>query len=578
MSRDRDKNYYDDILSLNYLLDNTDYLINIIDNPDNLELHKNNKQKLDNIIEKYIIVYNRYIKYIHRNKFFYLYKCFYQLTMKFIINLAGFNIYLAIFLDYNKDKDNIENYIDKYIYDYVNFDIIPIKKDFYENDKSIMYKILYYEMLLNFFGLQDINYRYKNYYEIKIFDMKNIDLYFEDIKLDKNRIIYKNFSSFVNYSQEIINYIENIMKKTMYNIIYIYEYINYKNPKYISIPQYKNNCWFIATITGICYSDLNKKLLLSKDNDNSNKFKNMIYYIINNITKNFRKYNDNDIENDCELFMYLKNEPSNVLAYLIKQKYSQFIDEYKKLFKSKSKSFRSKSKSNNDFIDFLFNKYKYSKYFYFVYFIKLNKKNNKLSFDINKNNFGLPETCENIISYLYDLLNITNKFFYIDYYNDFFIRKDEDNETIPEIIIVNYDNTIEFDSSLHNYNNDISINNDSLKYLGHEYKLDYILHNDNYDYPCTINKCGHCISAITYNNNQYIHDSEQYMHFIKCGEEKINIPCFLIKQDWNKNIKKQIDYCISECEYNIECKINKEYQKDLCFSFDKFITYIYVKK
>ena len=46
----------------------------------------------------------------------------------------------------------------------------------------------------------------------------------------------------------------------------------------------------------------------------------MIYYIINNITKNFRKYNDNDIENDCELFMYLKNEPSNVLNYLIKQK------------------------------------------------------------------------------------------------------------------------------------------------------------------------------------------------------------------------------------------------------------------
>lgn len=568
MSRDK---YNNDIYSLNYLLDNTDYLINIIDNPDNLELHKKNKQKLDNIIEEYIIIYNRYIKYIHRNKYFYLYKCFYQLTMKFIINLAGFNIYLAIYLDYNKDKDNIEKYIDKYIKDYVNFDIIPIKKDFYENDKSIMYKILYYEMLLNFFGLQDINYRYKNYYEIKISDMKNIDLSFQDIKLNKNRIIYKNFSSFVNYSQEIINYIENIMKKTMYNIIYIYDYINYKNPKYISIPQYKNNCWFIATITGICYSDLNKKLLLSKDNDNSNKFKNMIYYIINNITKNFRKYNDNDIENDCELFMYLKNEPSNVLNYLIKQKYSQFIVEYRELFKSKSKS-------NNDFIDFLFNKYKYSKYFYFVYFIKLNKKNNKLSFDINKNNFGLPETCENIISYLYDLLNITNKFFYIDYNNNFFIRKDEDNKNIPEIIIVNNDNIIVFDNSLHKYNNDISINNDTLYYLESEYKLDYILHSDNYEYPCTIDKCGHCISAITYNNNQYIHDSEQYMHSIKCGEEKINIPCFLIKQDWNKNIKKRIDYCISECEYNIECRLNKEYQKDLCFSFDKFITYIYVKK
>ena len=55
----------------------------------------------------------------------------------------------------------------------------------------------------------------------------------------------------IEYIKYYIYYINNIYIKPNIKI------------KYMTIPQYKNICWFIAILTGITYSDNSKKLLLN---------------------------------------------------------------------------------------------------------------------------------------------------------------------------------------------------------------------------------------------------------------------------------------------------------------------------
>jgi hypothetical protein len=52
----------------------------------------------------------------------------------------------------------------------------------------------------------------------------------------------------------------------------IYSTIPYKDD-YITIPQYEGICWFISFLTGICYSDKNKQLLLKKFSENQANYR-----------------------------------------------------------------------------------------------------------------------------------------------------------------------------------------------------------------------------------------------------------------------------------------------------------------
>jgi hypothetical protein len=124
-----------------------------------------------------------------------------------------------------------------------------------------------------------------------------------------------------NDDKKIKDILNNIYKKNQ-EIVKRYPLIT--SEQYITIPQYAGICWFISTISGMCYSELSRKLILSKIIENferygitpSNdyiynelikkpgpdesetlpslyrKFVLFVYYIIINITNEKKKYND----------------------------------------------------------------------------------------------------------------------------------------------------------------------------------------------------------------------------------------------------------------------------------------------
>jgi hypothetical protein len=62
-----------------------------------------------------------------------------------------------------------------------------------------------------------------------------------------------------------------------------------------------------------------------------------------------------------------------------------------------------------------------------------------------------------------------------------------------------------------------------------------------------------------------------------CGDNLYELPCTLMRQDWNKDINKDLTYCIKNCRYNLECNIDNIPKNELCYTFNTDITYVYVK-
>lgn len=62
-----------------------------------------------------------------------------------------------------------------------------------------------------------------------------------------------------------INYIKKIIDMNNRSTNYI--------DNYITIPQYEGICWFTSFLTGICYSDKNKQLLLKKFSENQANYR-----------------------------------------------------------------------------------------------------------------------------------------------------------------------------------------------------------------------------------------------------------------------------------------------------------------
>ena len=115
---------------------------------------------------------------------------------------------------------------------------------------------------------------------------------------------------------------KNINKfiKLLINVINTQLYIR-GGVSYITLPQYEGICWFISMLCGITYSDMSKNLLIKKRprriSASSNTFKKFAYDIIDNITRDFKKYNISSIDSDCELLIALKFTPLNVFRDIL---------------------------------------------------------------------------------------------------------------------------------------------------------------------------------------------------------------------------------------------------------------------
>jgi hypothetical protein len=484
----------------------------------------------------------------------------------------------------------------------------------------------------------------KDILNIKI-DDKNEYSYLLDIDTfindDINKISYNNSIDIstlninnINNHDYIISYIKNYLF-FINKEVYIKALINY-----VTIPQYNSICWFISIITGITYSDLSKKILytnqFSRTNANYNEFNEFIFNIITHITHNHKIYKE-PIENDCPLYIYLKEMPVYIVNYLIlnygKNNLHIFLktiiddiindDEYLKritgvddLKKEDCENEYYEECEDDNKIKIFYDKLDSIKNNYFLSrYIKIFKgdilevfedniiSNNTVSefntnfyenlkttldnydissIDIKDDDYKLDIDSIYIISFLYELLNIKTL--------SCNFNKNKDNIKIkpikgeidsPDIILINVENPINIKQEIHHYINfQFNDNYNEINYNGNSYKLDYIINISNDKMTCK--NCAHCISAIHYDNNEYFHDSKYSTNNITCGDKEVSIPCSLIKQNWSNNIYNDICYEILKCGY-IENQLSKHQIKDkdlfqkVCFTLTTRNTYVYVK-
>jgi len=518
-----------EILKINDLIINSNYINS-----------SNRSSKNKQIIDRYNALFIKYADFVSKHKYFYLHRCFYHLFIKYIINIYTYNVY----------------------------------KYFTDIDVS------YFNQLLLFLGIYHVK-EYNNYYEIPVYDLKQIKR--------------KKGSRINNIIKEIYKSIDNMIALDD-------EIQKEQPPRYITIPQYNPICWFISILTGICYSDLNKQLILkSKLKSNKNIFTLLVKKIINYVTKKYKEYNEN-IYKDCKLFKLLKIAPLDTLQILIIKQYYVLAREYNSTL-SKTSKMRLPINDNDEselyisfdekvfkpFIEFLESgRFEYSRYSYFAHFIIKNvifnedEKKYYLSIDENSENFELYVIDGYILAYLYDLLNIYSKYIYVDmnhgklsFYKSVVDYMDDDDNDNPQILILEFNNKFidltniyyfqEYDDYIYKFEDDNKI----LTYNKRKYKLDYIIHFNN-----NSGNYRHYVSGITYNNKQFIHDSGYEMQTFYCDNMDIKITCDLMEQEWNTNIFKELHYCTNECRYNINCDL--EVANNLCFTYTYNITYVYV--
>jgi len=618
-----EEDFYNKIKELSIKFNESNmYFFNIKRNPLNQTIHSNNFLKLKKNINDFDNIYKE-LKTNIEDKY-YLFKCFYDLFIIFLKNISGFIMYLKIYEEYafdgiTKEKYSIDLSEEKKLIshlDSIELDILETFETYQNFNFKQLLRTLNLDSTLTNIHIQDlislnierdINGNLKSPY-LDIIKVSNLP---KKDHIQLNTV--KNIENFINYLHYLIcNYIYNIIKLFKDKDLII---------NYITIPQYHSICWFVSMITGFTYSDLNRQLIIDKNKYNlsNSKFKDMIMYIIDNITNKFKEY---DLNTDCYLLKYLKEEPIKVLNNEIINVFKFFVKKAQKKLGESMKSFSSiknneiiMSKKYYDiFINGLKQNYVNTRYSYFANFIHDNKKDfNKKQYKINlltsKDYAIYYKTDSNIIRYFYKLLNINTKYFYVNMKNNslFFFKnmefpeldndeeekvdedeydyhedyKDDINDSI-DVIIIEYNNIQVFDD--HNFELikyklfDIHDDINTFKYKGYYYKLDYILHYNDKEKDCKIDAgCHHCISAITYDKKEYIYDSSRIFNYITCDDKiNYNIPCSLIKQEWKKNINEDITYCTTNCKYNLECNID-ENRKNVCYTFNTDIFYIYVK-
>jgi hypothetical protein len=359
----------------------------------------------------------------------------------------------------------------------------------------------------------------------------------------------------------------------------------YLNDQYISLPQYTGICWFISFITGITYSDYNKQLLIKKRKEDTedrellqlesiitqleNKeyiktlnhrelLYSLIYYIIDNITNDFKKYSDIDDDNKkCIILKVIKDIPLlflKALIYETKMLIELDLLEYDETFLDKCTEDQDKMISEKAKVLQVMDK-DITKLYPYRFIEKSHNTNISQGIKINE---------YSIIKLFYSYLNINCLYFYnIDRK---FYEITDTRYTNPDVIVIDYNlnNTdIKYDELKENIkkhpNNIINFNDDDTIILNsNTYKLDYILYSSDNFQTCA--KCGHAISCIQYNRNQYYHDSGSQITIQNCDDEQMRIACPLIKRDWKTEYNG--DYCfkLPKCSFIREYPIYTEVQ------------------
>jgi hypothetical protein len=508
---------------------------------------------LDNIdINKNFDIVNyindKYLKYKAAKKG----KEFDNYIKKIIINNITKNYFDKILEFYHTIKTNnlmINHYCLFFIYK-----IILLLYSYYCYTYEIMYgyrltnKIdkIEYRNIINKFRIDFISNNFDVNKHINIFSIKNIDV--KDKKFS-----YFKYNNFLSKILEYIPILHDVYKEPNLK--------HYKN-EFITIPQYMGNCWYISMLTCICYSDLSKKLLLSKIGDetkknklissskfeSNKKFIKTIDYIIKNITNEHKKYGDN-IYSNCDKLSFLKE---NIMDYIY-HKYYELNSQNK--FKAPINNFRGSNdyyfKALNDKINSNPNKKKINKIKLLTNDIILTN-NIRVGADITYAFF--------IINSLYNIFNISTLYLYDYIHSNNYLRQQEieyDSEKSiksPDIIFIHKKefqpngSFISFDK-----NKITKLDKSTILYNNYKYKLDFILHSTDSNNTCST--CAHCISGIHYNGEQYYHDSGYTDLMVKCDSSFIGIPCTLIHQKWINDIDKADTYLKSK---------NYEHVKDIC--------------
>jgi len=472
--------------------------------------------------------------------------------------------------------------------------------------------------------------KYNNYIK-KLFNNKiyliDINSNISFVKIQFN-IVFKsiNRTNLLNFSlinettntNDIDLYIYNKSKYPLLDVVtiiistIIYQIINsiYIKQKlsYVTIPQYTSNCWQIAMITGIAYSDLSKKLLLNSRETSYSEhiFNKFIYYIIDNVTNNFKKYDEN-VKSDCEIFKKFYDIQFPLIHDIIESNFdkSELNDMLKVIYYKcyKSQDYDKNIKEMKIYID---NNILIYSYFVIlrVVFNKLMSKSvnpltvridteerfistinrliDNLSYDTDTYKYGIRTNHIYLLSYYYNLLNINNTFYYYKKEGDIYSVNPHINyfNENPDVLIFQNSNDISSSNInkriIHEFKN---IGNSEINFNEAKYKLDFIFLNNDFSY--STDNCGHSICAIHYNGKQYIYDTTHTLNRINCSgyDNDFKIPCSLIKQDW---INLKGCYKSNQCTF---IKIDKEQLKSernryesLCFS-DKIdnTIYVYVK-
>ena len=399
---------------------------------------------------------------------------------------------------------------------------------------------------------------------------------------------------------------------------------------FITIPQYSGICWYISILTGMCYSDKSKDLIIEKLanpellSTTDGIFKEFVEYIITKITRTNKKYS-NPITNDCE---YLKKFKENQYSYL-EYRYKEFVLEKHEILKSLTFSNIDKIIGCDDDY-YYYNIFLHKKIIVNNKIKTINDKKTKHNLVINKikdileipniSEFDKNEALDTldiyneeikkcneeieelnnslcslkvddklgntffgylIINNLYKILGISTLYLFNDIRNANYYYKQLDKTTSPpDIIFINY-----FDSSTNDlYKEDnltklpnitklsksnITTDDDNTIIYDHtKYKLDYLLHRTDTDATCKA--CSHCISGIHYEGEQYYYNSGTLYTKIKCGDDdNIKIPCSLIKQEWIPKLeeKNKTHFSLKECFY-YEFKVDSSFKIEKDFSRD----------
>jgi hypothetical protein len=409
------------------------------------------------------------------------------------------------------------------------------------------------------------------------------------------------------------------MKKSIINI----KRGGYKTCSRILTPkQVGPICWFMATFVAMFYSQRSRKILLeaSKGWDTENELFRILKHVLDDKylktlagkeSDDYRNFNDNTFIDILKL-LYKEDKKTFIYNPKLNKGFSPhfYIGRLYKLLNVNytifeydiDDDFLTYSLLNEEYNDDIklkiVQKYnrlkKYNEILYYKFTLKpqsnLEKNIKKISSLINRSSNWFKDAHtqfnkrDKLSSWFKD-----NPLRFKDIYKRF--------ENTPSVLIViirndTYDTAIYGEGVYYKKGNNVLNNRiddseikkniksmeEQIFYRGIEYNLDSIILGD-YEENNKYNP-SHIIAGITCKKNKFIYNGWTRFSMdtaMATTEITRNIPCELMKHDWN--IKDNVDYCLNSINCQLDLLINKKQNTRLCFNFSKGVrTLIYVRK